>query len=423
MKSLTQQLKVKDRLLSAYTIAVVFPVIYIGTNFSLVMFIFLWQYIHNITKVSFSSVRLESKLLMAFGVGVVISIFDIWTLEQGTGRITKAFAVVPNYLYWALTIVLFVTNYRLINFSVIYKSVTISIVCVIAYYYVPFFKPLEATFLFRGLPDNIFAFILIGFTPITLSYIKNKFGIFAFFISGISLMLFAFLGGSRSGSLLVSLNFAILTIFYLRNSLLIYFSFAIGAILFLSYLSFEDDIKQMVKALNPRTYDLLYEENTLELDHSYLTRVAIREKGLSLFEKSPITGVGINNFGSLEGEISYNFVGGDIVARDDEHIQHASAHNSYISILTETGLLGSIPLAIFILYSLSRCLRMGLKGDEQSFVLAIGLIGMLIHFNFISAILNIYTWFYFGLVAANNQRFNQKNETRNTLSHTAASGR
>jgi O-antigen ligase len=347
--------------------------------------------------------------------------FDVWTLSQGSSRIINALAVIPNYLYWVLTIMIFASNYTLINFKVVYKASTIAIIFCIAYYFIPFFKPLEKTFLFKGLPDNIFAFILIAFTPISLSYIKGKYGITLMIFAGIGLVSAAFLGGSRSGSILVLLNFVILTVYYLRNSLLIYFSVALLIIIYLLYFNYESYVKKIVYELNPRTYDLLYEENILEEDHSYLTRLALREKGIYLFEKSPITGVGINNFGSVEGEIEYNFTGGDIVERDDEHIKRASAHNSYISILTETGLLGSIPLALFIIYILLRCLYLGtFKKDEQSFVLVIGLIGMLIHFNFISAILNIYTWFYFGLVAANNQRFNKKNEIRHTLPYTTS---
>lgn len=400
-----QDIILKDRLLFAYTFTVVFPVIYIGTNFSLIVFILLWQQIYNMTKVSFSSTRIESKLLIAFGIGVTISIFDVWTLDQGTFRISKALAVIPNYLYWCLTIVLFVTNYQLINIRVVAKGITVAVIAASLYYYSPFLKPLEQTFLFRGLADNTFAFLLIGFSPISLAYIKNNYGLKVFLLGGVAIVLVAFLAGSRSGSLLVTLNFAVLTVYYFRNSLLIYFSSAIGAILFLAYFSYQDQVKTVIKNLNPRTYDLLYEEDILEQDHSYLTRLALREKGMKLFLQSPFTGVGINNFGSLETEISYNFAGGENVERDDEHIQHASAHNSYVSILTETGLLGSIPLALYILYTLAISLKNGILGDEQSFVLSLGLIGMLIHFSFISAILNVFAWFYFAIVSVNNQRF------------------
>lgn len=400
-----KDIKQKDKLLFAYTFTVVFPVLYIGTNFSLILFILLWQQIYNMTKVSFSSTRIESKLLIAFGIGVTISIFDIWTLDQGTFRISKALVVIPNYLYWCLTIILFVTNHQLINLKLIAKAITVALIAAILYFYSPFLKPLEQTFLFRGLADNTFAFLLIGFSPISLAYIKNTFGFSRFLMAGVAVALAAFLGGSRSGSLLVTLNFAVLTIYYIRNSLLIYFSTAMGAILFLAYLSYENDVKILIKNMNPRTYDLLYEEDVLEQDHSYLTRLALREKGMLLFEQSPLTGVGINNFGTLEAEITYGFAGGENVERDDEHIQHASAHNSYVSILTETGLLGSIPLALYILYTLSISVKNGIRGDEQSFVLSLGLVGMLIHFTFISAILNVYAWFYFALVSVNNQRF------------------
>ncbi len=408
----------KERLLFLYTLTVVFPVFYIGTNLSLLFFLLLWAKLYGMTGQSFSTSKTESKLLIIFGLGVIISIFDVWTLSQGPSRIINALSVVPNYLYWTLTIMIFVTNFKLINFETVYRATTIALILCIAYFFIPIFKPLEKTFLFKGIPDNIFAFILIAFTPISLSFIKHRFGLLIFIISGISFVSAAFLSGSRSGSILVFANFSILLIYYLRNSLLIYFSVGLLIIVYLLYFNYESYVKKIVYDLNPRTYELLYEENTLEQDHSYLTRLALREKGIYLFNKSPITGVGVNNFGSVEGEIEYNFIGGDIVERDDEHIKRASAHNSYISILTETGLLGSIPLALFVIYILTRSLYIGIfKKDEQSFVLVVGLIGMLIHFNFISAILNIYTWFYFGLVAASNQRFS-KNEIRNTLSHT-----
>jgi hypothetical protein len=413
------KIKNKDKLLFMYTLMVVFPVFYVGTNLSLLFFILLWTRIHGMTGQSFDLNKVEVKLLIIFGIGVLLSVFDIWSLSQGTTRIIKSMAVLPNYLYWILTIIIFTTNHKLINYTIIYRAATIGIILCILYYFTPYSKPLENTFLFKGIPDNIFAFILIAFSPIALSFVKNKFGLIIFFFFGLGLVSAAFLGGSRSGSILVLLNFVILIIYTLRNSILVYFSVTLLVVSYLLYSNYEVLVKKIVYELNPRTYDLLYEENVLEEDHSYLTRLALREKGIYLFEKSPITGVGVNNFSSVEGEIEYNFTGGDIVERDDETIKRASAHNSYISILTETGLLGSIPLALFIIYILLRCLYLGIfKKDEQSFVLVIGLIGMLIHFNFISAILNIYTWFYFGLVAANNQRFNKKNEIRHTLPYT-----
>ena len=70
------------------------------------------------------------------------------------------------------------------------------------------------------------------------------------------------------------------------------------------------------------------------------------QKGLKLFEESPIIGVGASRFRkeSVELELS-----GVFRFYSQSSFDRKSAHNSYVGFLAESGLIGSIPLLVLIL--------------------------------------------------------------------------
>jgi O-antigen ligase len=85
-------------------------------------------------------------------------------------------------------------------------------------------------------------------------------------------------------------------------------------------------------------------------------RIYSWQKGWEMFLRSPLLGVGPNNYPWRIGEMQ-NLnpeVGGPDYWRP---LAGRVAHSSYVTVLAETGLLGSVPYALIIIIMLTRCRR------------------------------------------------------------------
>lgn len=103
---------------------------------------------------------------------------------------------------------------------------------------------------------------------------------------------------------------------------------------------------------------------TLSSDKSFAIRELMVQKGLRLFEDSPLFGAGLGRFRSasvpLDIPATLSYAGQD-------HFDIKSAHNSYIALLGETGLVGIVPFAILhmLLFfgGLSAAIRLARRGQ------------------------------------------------------------
>jgi O-antigen ligase len=159
-------------------------------------------------------------------------------------------------------------------------------------------------------------------------------------------------------------------------------------------------VKQGIYKLNERTYELVYNtDNTLKTDRSYLTRLAMQEKGLNLFKENPITGVGLGNFHKTKGEIDYEFDGAELLENKDDFLSEGtSAHNSYISFLSEGGILVFIPFLFLLLYPIFYFLINFSRIEKHEKAIFISVIFMAIHSWFIVGMANVFGWFILGIV-------------------------
>jgi len=404
-KRFVYNIKKNEKFQYWYFLLISFPVLLIFVNVSFYVFFFLINSTHKLTKRTLKIKTIESKLALLFVVGVLVSVFDIWSTDQGVVRMYNGIKVLPNYIYWGVILVFFSNSFYVLNFNIISKGIFWGLILCVVYFYFPLFKLIQYTFFFNGLQQNLLSALLIMFTPIALYYLKIKNHTnMTIVLLGCVFFLAAILSGSRSGSVLVFINVAAFIVLFIAKRRVFLFAVIFFGIP-ISIILANGTHEEVIKTLNPRVYELLFAEDVFEKDASYLTRLAIVEKGLSLFSDNPLTGVGVNNFGAVKGRILFNFEGGDLIAHDKDFFQKASAHNSYLSILTETGLVGFVPFIILLLVSLIKLLKNSLKGDSLSKVLILGYLGLLIHMYFISVILNVYAWVFIGLIVANNRRF------------------
>lgn len=143
----------------------------------------------------------------------------------------------------------------------------------------------------------------------------------------------------------------------------------------------------------------------LEYDKSYATRQVMIEKGLKLFSESPVFGAGVSRFRSTRAELERPWL---LRSLGQESLNVKSSHNSYISVLAETGLAGAVPLAMLLVGLGVRGLRTAVRaarmGDIWPVAIFVSFVSMSLHLWVLSGLTGTAPWFIYGLVAATTAR-------------------
>jgi O-antigen ligase len=138
----------------------------------------------------------------------------------------------------------------------------------------------------------------------------------------------------------------------------------------------------------------------LERDKPFLARQLLIEKGIQLFQQSPLFGVGTGGFTQtvvpleIPRELSYTSV---------EEFNRKTPHNSYIKVLAETGLFGAAGL--FGLLALLGCrglpatLALARRGETWAIPVFSGFLMMSIHLWTLSGLTGTAPWFLYGILA------------------------
>jgi O-antigen ligase len=383
-----------NKLLFRYVFFTAFPVIILVQNLSLFFFPFLVNGFLKRGNLFFKKTNIYEILIVLMSVGAVAS-----TIATSTNPIEGAFArsaiILPNYFYW-LFLLLFCSTYaKHFDYTVIYKAIFLGIISVIVYFYTMHTTGFYSFFFFlRSLPQNLFAFILICFSPIVVYYVRERYNIRFAVIVAIAIVLAGILSGSRSGSILTFITCSA-TLFATRISPT---KLALGLVLFLvgQILLETPLVKATIFGLNERTYDIIYNRSeVLAKDESYLIRVAQVEKGIGLFKEHPLFGIGLGNYVEQPYAIKGDFEGYEIISK--LNLENLSSHNSYINILSEGGLVVFAPFALILLGLVIYFIRNfnTMPSFQKPFFW--GLLGMMFHFYFINAVVNVFAWLIIGL--------------------------
>ncbi len=138
----------------------------------------------------------------------------------------------------------------------------------------------------------------------------------------------------------------------------------------------------------------------LEEDKSFVVRKVLVQKGLKLFEESPIIGVGSLRFTEEKTSLELPEL---LSHANTETIERKQSHNSYIQFLAEFGLLGSIPFLLLLLGLLLQLYgqrkRVIQSGELQIVAIFISFVQMLTHMWVINALTSTMFWAMLGLVA------------------------
>lgn len=386
-----------DRLLLGYSFLMAFPsILLFGQNASILLFGLMSLYIvQNIRTPLLGLTKPLQWISLFFSLGAIASVANI-PEDASAKALERAMAVLPNYLYWSLLIIILIQQRRLIKLDLVYQTIFWGVICTVIYYLFlqQILSPLP---IFNRQTPNTFSFILICYCPIAVHYLKirkNRNWALAFLLL---LVLILLRDGRRAGMVLVL--FGGLAVLYAdRVEWKRLIAVVVTIPIFLITL-FSSPFESFILQSSERIHEMIYQTEKIQKeDRSYLTRVAMVKKGLAIFERHPYTGIGLNNFTNYSIDFDRSFEGANYVVYKSK-IQEKSAHNSYISILAEGGLVLLIPLVLILTYNITYFL-FNFNRLSSYLPIYIGIMAMSIHLYFISAIVNVFAWFLIGLACA-----------------------
>lgn len=315
--------------------------------------------------------------------------------------------ILIQYSYWIFVSFFFITQYKRIDFFQISKWIFWGILAATFGFY--FFRLNFSTEIFAvdfGATRNDFVFNLLCTIPISFNYILQKWGkkMALFFIP--FFLLVVLLTGGRSGAVLIFLELLlVLTIIFPSVLKLAKVMIPVFGLLFIVSQSDTSQIylsafANQVESINPRFADLLrgQGDGDLTLDKSWLVRKLMVDKGIEIFKKYPIGGIGINNFYYYDSELAsfnqYDRLGSETI----EYFNSRSAHNSYIQVLAEMGMPGLVVLIALIVIPLYFFLRSFFTGAiDVNYLPLVSLLAISMHLYAITALTGANTWMIIGL--------------------------
>ena len=176
----------------------------------------------------------------------------------------------------------------------------------------------------------------IIFALLTLSFIREKYRIYIFFIFLILSDVIIFLSGERSAFVYLILSTFYILLLINRYRLLrlvtITLSFLILSLITVS----NDDVRnRMIEQTLTQTQILEEDKKIFSSQHE-----AFYKTGMKMFFDNPVTGVGLKIYRHRCGEDKY-------------YVKHGCTthpHNTYVQILAETGILGFLPFMTFFIF-------------------------------------------------------------------------
>jgi len=292
-------------------------------------------------------------------------------------------------IYWFLLAVIVYKAYPAINKNNLSKYLLFSIVLLLLLFFVGFRI---------GMSQNAVAFSVIICAPLSYFYLHK---LWQKTILASLLIFLMLLNGSRSGAIISFIQSVMIISFSIPVLVKYFKSFLIIIALFFLLFNVDPIRVALGNAIAPYNHRLgMLMKNpdfVLQNDMSWLQRKAQVQKGKQIFAKHPVLGIGYLNFSRIEIAIDQSKISKD---RKIRNIDNRSAHNAYIALLSETGILGFSTFLLFFLIILFRFWKniKDLGNTFEAYVL-ISFIGLLIYFYSISSLLGTSSWIMYGLIA------------------------
>lgn len=297
--------------------------------------------------------------------------------------------------YISIGLLFFILSYHIVNTVQRLKSLLLAYCCGVSIYAINilvFGRLLGGRVAFGTMFDpNDIAFFIINFCAFNLLFVNNKSTIFLRVIVIINIiigLLVLFKTGSRSGFLACFVVFAYLLF---KKTRTINISFPQKAfVIFIAFISLWSF------SMNTERY-----KSILELSEDYNVtnetgRIAIWKTGMRLMMSDPLTGTGMGRF--------YEGVGRDRQERGLPSARWQAAHNSFVQIGAEVGVIGLIlfTLMSYKVFIIARRVIDQSRSEDLvkiSEMVRAGFLGHLVSAMFLSQAYSIYWLFYIALSA------------------------
>lgn len=342
-------------LLSALIFLTAWPFLYLLTSFTFYVFLNIIIRLSNLKLPLLKINNYGSRVLLLFGLSVLLSAIFAPQLERGQSILATTF-IVLQFGYWVLLACFIIFHAPFFSFYTISKIAFGGLMFYSLNFF--FFNNLSDFPPFRFYVNrNSYVFTMICLFPITTYFIFKKAGKVALLIYlAIGLFLMLLTNGRSAGILITLESLLILTIFFpttflfLRTILMLSIPFVLFTVsdIELSQ-SLRNKIGEKVGMLSPRFGDLIKGEGVagdLSFDESWLTRELMIEKALEINRAYPWLGIGPLNFTQydavLENSVNSKYNRLYISYLGLDYYNKKSSHNTYIMILAENGYIGLI---------------------------------------------------------------------------------
>jgi O-antigen ligase len=254
--------------------------------------------------------------------------------------------------------------------------------------------------LFGSATQNSVAFCLVVISPLGLYGLGKK---RSKILYSLLLLVYMFFNESRTGFAILAIEmiFVYSQLFHIKNLRLITIvGIVIVALFFLTPL--HSVVGTAIMPYNEDVGNLISDpESVFYYDKSWIQRKVQVQKGLQIFKEHPAIGVGPSNFSKLDVDINVSGIQNvddttlDTVMKGSSN---RSTHNSYVTLLSEFGIIGLLAFVFFIIAYLRIVFRNSKSLDDFEYMLFVCVIGMLVYFYTIAALYGTAVWLFYGLI-------------------------
>lgn len=399
--------------LNMFIFFLAFPAFSVLGN-SITFFIFIdLIYRAGIRKVNFR----KQHLFFAFlTVGIISSIFTP-VIDRHPG-ILSVVIILIQFVYWIGLAFFIIKNYSRFDLMQISKWMFIgSLIYIFMFFIFPFnFKSALVSIEFEP-GRNGFVFNLLCTIPLSFYYIYKRWNRKGVLISSFFFIFAMLFTSGRAGSIILLIQILlILNIVFVKFRK--YFRFILICLIpiIVLFQSNKDQviiekISYEVSKINRPLGKLIMSNKTgsIERDKSWLSRKLMISKGKEIFFERPFIGIGPNNFKYYDSEMNSYSEFDYLQGNTKGFYNSRSAHNSYMQVLVEFGLIGFFCYIIILFRPIFLFRRNLLKGTLKiEHLPIISLLGIAIHFYAISAFTGAIPWLIIGLCWAQTTKLVRK---------------
>lgn len=404
----------KEDLFSIFCFLLAFPFLSVFGN-NVTFYIFLLLLYNSGRYFSFKS-NGRGYFYIFFIIILVSTLFSFFIDIQRHPGLLNVVKSTVKYLYWVLIPVYLISYSKKINILKLTKSIFIGSNFLILGFYLSHssspidiinnydFGIMELNFNYGR---NPFVFNLLAIIPINYYYLfKSRTKIFNIVAYTLFILVIMLLTNGRAGFLILVIELLfIYSIYNINFSKYLYM--ILIPVLIINISSAElveeisDNIAETIQPISPRVSELIRgegESGDLSSDKSWLVRQLMIDKGFEIVKKYPLTGLGPNNFSFYDADMIYLRNYPRLFGYGPRFYNSLSAHNSYIKLISEIGVIGFLVFIIIIYKPLNYFFRKIRNGSVSiNDIPYISLIGICIHFFVFSALAGAISWFVIGL--------------------------